>query len=142
MDSSAYMHSIPPNWICRNKVHLFHKCIRQLQNTTQGRKKQPKREYCNYKKFLKESVFTYGKRCTFIALLQLNFLYDHSYRRFFMSITYGYIRVSSAEQNEDRQRIAMKEFGITDKNMILDKQSGKDFLRPGYHAPVKTAPSW
>lgn len=45
---------------------------------------------------------------------------------------YGYIRVSSKEQNEDRQRIAMREFGVPEKNIILDKQSGKDFERPGY----------
>lgn len=45
---------------------------------------------------------------------------------------YGYIRVSSKEQNEDRQRVAMLEFGIDTTNIILDKQSGKDFERPGY----------
>ena len=41
--------------------------------------------------------------------------------------TYGYIRVSSREQNEDRQRIAMREFGIPDELVFEDKQSGKDF---------------
>ena len=46
--------------------------------------------------------------------------------------TYGYIRVSSREQNEDRQRIAMREFGIPDELVFEDKQSGKDFERPGY----------
>lgn len=45
---------------------------------------------------------------------------------------YGYIRVSSRDQNEDRQRIAMREFGIPERNIFLDKQSGKDFVRPGY----------
>ena len=45
---------------------------------------------------------------------------------------FGYIRVSSKEQNEDRQRIAMQEFGVPEKGIILDKQSGKDFERPGY----------
>lgn len=45
---------------------------------------------------------------------------------------YAYIRFSSKEQNEDRQRIAMHEFGIDDNHIVLDKQSGKDFLRPGY----------
>ena len=48
------------------------------------------------------------------------------------SMQYGYIRVSSKEQNEDRQYIAMREFGIPDENVILDKQSGKIFERPGY----------
>jgi DNA invertase Pin-like site-specific DNA recombinase len=45
---------------------------------------------------------------------------------------YGYIRVSTKEQNEDRQMIAMREFGIPDNHIVLDKQSGKDFDRPGY----------
>lgn len=47
--------------------------------------------------------------------------------------TYAYIRVSSRDQNEERQVIAMREFGIPDANMVIDKQSGKDFDRPGYH---------
>ena len=45
---------------------------------------------------------------------------------------YGYIRVSSCDQNEDRQLIALKEVGIPEKNIYLDKQSGKDFNRPQY----------
>ena len=45
---------------------------------------------------------------------------------------YGYIRVSSRDQNEERQVIAMREFGIVEKNLVIDKQSGKDFARPGY----------
>ena len=43
---------------------------------------------------------------------------------------YGYVRVSTREQNEERQMIAMREFGV-DK-IFMDKQSGKDFLRPEY----------
>ncbi len=46
--------------------------------------------------------------------------------------TYGYVRVSTKEQNEDRQMIAMGEFGVEEDHIILDKQSGKDFERPGY----------
>lgn len=46
--------------------------------------------------------------------------------------TYGYVRVSTKEQNEDRQVVAMREFGVEDSRIILDKQSGKDFDRPGY----------
>lgn len=46
--------------------------------------------------------------------------------------TYGYIRVSTKEQNEGRQLIAMREFGVPEENVIMDKQSGKDFDRPGY----------
>ena len=45
---------------------------------------------------------------------------------------YGYMRVSTRDQNEDRQRLAMQEYGVPDENLILDKQSGKDFERPGY----------
>jgi hypothetical protein len=43
---------------------------------------------------------------------------------------YGYIRVSSRDQNEDRQQIALKELAIPEKNIFMDKQSGKDFERP------------
>lgn len=45
---------------------------------------------------------------------------------------YGYIRVSTKEQNEDRQLIAMRDVGISDNNIFPDKQSGKDFKRPRY----------
>ena len=45
---------------------------------------------------------------------------------------YGYIRVSSKDQNEDRQRIAMQEFGVPENCVFMEKQSGKDFDRPGY----------
>ena len=50
---------------------------------------------------------------------------------------YGYIRVSTKEQNEDRQRLAMEEFGVPEKQIFMDKQSGKDFERPGYRKLVK-----
>jgi len=50
---------------------------------------------------------------------------------------YGYIRVSSADQNEDRQLAAMNELGIPPENIIIDKQSGKDFERAGYKMLVK-----
>ena len=46
--------------------------------------------------------------------------------------TYGYVRVSTKEQNEDRQIIAMGEFGVKSECIVLDKQSGKNFDRPGY----------
>lgn len=45
---------------------------------------------------------------------------------------YGYVRVSTREQNEDRQLIALHEAGVLDKNIYLDKQSGKDFERSQY----------
>lgn len=45
---------------------------------------------------------------------------------------YGYMRCSSREQNEDRQLIALKEMGVPEKQIYMDKQSGKDFNRPQY----------
>lgn len=45
---------------------------------------------------------------------------------------YGYVRVSTKEQNEDRQLIALAEFDIADENLYVDKISGKDFERPAY----------
>lgn len=50
---------------------------------------------------------------------------------------YGYIRVSSADQCEDRQRIALREAGVPDANIYLDKQSGKSFDRPAYKRLVR-----
>lgn len=49
---------------------------------------------------------------------------------------YGYIRVSSMDQNEMRQRIALRQKSVTDKNIYMDKQSGKDFERPQYREMV------
>ena len=50
---------------------------------------------------------------------------------------YGYVRVSSQEQNEDRQLIAMSEAGVERANIFIDKQSGKDFDRPNYKRLIK-----
>lgn len=50
---------------------------------------------------------------------------------------YGYIRVSTREQNEDRQVIALTEWGVDTKQIYLDKQSGKDFDRPQYRRLVR-----
>ena len=54
-----------------------------------------------------------------------------------MGNVYGYIRVSSLDQNEDRQRIAMGGRAVPEKNLFIDKQSGKDFNRPQYRRLVK-----
>lgn len=51
--------------------------------------------------------------------------------------TYGYIRVSSTDQNEDRQVIAMQGKNVPDKQIYMDKQSGKDFDRPQYKRMVR-----
>lgn len=45
---------------------------------------------------------------------------------------YGYVRVSTREQNEQRQMIALTEYGLRKKQIFMDKQSGKDFERPSY----------
>ena len=50
---------------------------------------------------------------------------------------YGYIRVSTREQNEDRQLIAMRQFGVAENCIVMDKQSGKDFERPGYKSLLR-----
>ena len=50
---------------------------------------------------------------------------------------YGYIRVSTREQNEQRQLIAMREFGISPNKIYMDKQSGKDFERKNYKKMVR-----
>ena len=51
--------------------------------------------------------------------------------------TYGYVRVSTREQNEDRQLIALHALGVSDGNIYTDKQSGKDFDRPQYKRLLK-----
>ena len=50
---------------------------------------------------------------------------------------YGYIRVSTREQNEDRQLVALREMAVPEQNIFMDKQSGKDFDRPQYKKLVK-----
>ena len=50
---------------------------------------------------------------------------------------YGYIRVSTKEQNEDRQLIALREMAVPEANLFMDKQSGKDFQRPQYKKLVR-----
>lgn len=54
-----------------------------------------------------------------------------------MAQIYGYIRVSSTDQNEDRQRIALEQYKIPDRHIYLDKQSGKDFNRPQYRRMIR-----
>ena len=54
-----------------------------------------------------------------------------------MRSLYGYIRVSTREQNEDRQILALKDLSIPEKNLFIDKQSGKDFERPQYRKMVR-----
>ena len=54
-----------------------------------------------------------------------------------MSSVYGYVRVSTREQNEDRQLIALQELLIPTENIYMDKQSGKDFDRPQYKKLVR-----
>lgn len=54
-----------------------------------------------------------------------------------MSHIYGYIRVSSRDQNEDRQLLAIQQLSIAQDNIFIDKQSGKDFQRPQYKKLVR-----
>lgn len=53
-----------------------------------------------------------------------------------MGSIYGYVRVSSVEQNEDRQMIALKKAGVSAGHIFMDKQSGKDFHRANYQKLV------
>ena len=52
-------------------------------------------------------------------------------------MVYGYVRVSAKDQNEDRQIIAMREVGVSEKNIYMDKQSGKDFKRKQYKRRIR-----
>jgi len=54
-----------------------------------------------------------------------------------MSTVYGYVRVSTKDQNEARQVIAMAEFGIKTEDIVIEKQSGKDFNRPQYKRLIR-----
>ena len=54
-----------------------------------------------------------------------------------MGDRYGYVRVSTKEQNEDRQMIAMSGVQVPERNIYVDKQSGKDFNRPMYRKLLK-----
>ena len=51
---------------------------------------------------------------------------------------YGYVRVSTQEQNEARQLSAMREFGVEEDHIIVEKMSGKDFCRPHYQRLVRS----
>ncbi len=51
---------------------------------------------------------------------------------------YGYVRVSTADQNEERQLVEMRKLDLPDKYIFIDKQSGKDFQRPKYQKLVRT----
>lgn len=55
-----------------------------------------------------------------------------------MGSVYGYVRVSTREQNEDRQRVALQEAGVPDSNICMEKQSGRDFDRPRYQQLLDT----
>ena len=54
-----------------------------------------------------------------------------------MANIYGYVRVSTKEQNEDRQLVAMRGFGVPDNGIFVDKLSGKDYERPSYRRLLK-----
>lgn len=54
-----------------------------------------------------------------------------------MSRTFAYVRVSTKEQNEERQRLAMLQFGVSEDYIFADRQSGRDFKRPAYTKLIK-----
>ena len=59
-----------------------------------------------------------------------------------MGNVYGYVRVSTKEQNEDRQLIALQEMSIPEKNIFVDKQSGKDFKRHSALDRMRRVEGW
>ena len=63
---------------------------------------------------------------------------DLKARRDNVSKQYGYVRVSTMEQNEDRQLIAMKNFGLDEKYIFVEKKSGKNFERPVFINLINT----
>lgn len=58
-----------------------------------------------------------------------------------MNNIYGYIRVSTISQSEDRQLAAMEAFGVPQECVFVDKQSGKDFNRPAYNSLMASLPA-
>lgn len=58
-----------------------------------------------------------------------------------IKVLYGYARVSSRDQNIDRQILALTEAGVKEENIFIDKQSGKDFNRPSYQKMINTVTS-
>ena len=79
-------------------------------------------------------VFVYSDQCSTLSQLPAWVLNERQKggATIISSNTYGYIRVSTREQNEDRQIIALREMSIPEQNIFMDKQSGKDFNRPQY----------
>ena len=72
-----------------------------------------------------------------IPQIQLNYPSEKEQGGSIVINTYGYIRVSTREQNEDRQFIALREVAVPEQNIFMDKLSGKDFNRPQYKKLVK-----
>lgn len=72
-----------------------------------------------------------------MAVLHRTMKYNFSRGSDLLGNLYGYIRVSTRDQNEDRQLIALRELKIPEKNIFMDKQSGKDFNRPQYKRLVR-----
>ena len=64
-------------------------------------------------------------------------MYEDTLEGQYLGMIYGYIRVSSTDQNEDRQLIALRGRGVQDEHIYMDKQSGKDFKRPQYRRMVR-----
>ena len=70
-------------------------------------------------------------------MLQIDVIVEGKRGVWYNMVVYGYVRVSSADQNEDRQVLAMSGLSILPSNVFVDKQSGKDFERPAYKRLVE-----
>lgn len=70
-------------------------------------------------------------------MLEADLQFIHHNKLEVYEMEYGYARVSTKEQNEQRQLVALREFGVADKQIFADTQSGKDFDRPNYRKLIK-----
>lgn len=86
---------------------------------------------------MKSPCFLFGKSCRIMSYNGRKYDAFRAGKGIFMVNKYGYIRVSSYEQKESRQLISLQELFIPEKNIFIDKQSGKDFQRPSYQQMVR-----
>ena len=95
-----------------------------------------KKFYPEVKNTLKnfQRIFLFKQVSFFPVLLSIN---TEKGRSIMTEKVYGYVRVSSVDQKEDRQMMILSEKGVPEKNIYLDKQSGKDFNRPQYQKMIK-----
>lgn len=94
-----------------------------------------------HKKVAKKGIIEAPARCPYcggrVELRSADGIYHENAHNAMLYVCTNYVRVSTKEQNEDRQMIALHEMGVNDENIFIDKQSGKDFNRPLYRRMLK-----